>query len=108
LQTSLFDECDMAAVTSPDIPGEQLILGSSPRTCHNSDLARERHPKLLDLVPATENNRAAIATALCNAAARQGQDHPQGRYRHQSAINCIDNNQSLDPIAKLIKPTDLK
>ena len=36
LQLSLFDERDMAAITSPDYPGERLIV------CRNPDLARER------------------------------------------------------------------
>src|SRR5208282_2765275 len=36
LQMSLFDERDMAAITSPDFPGERLIV------CRNPDLARER------------------------------------------------------------------
>jgi hypothetical protein len=33
---SLFDQRDMAAITSPDYPGERLIV------CRNPDLARER------------------------------------------------------------------
>jgi hypothetical protein len=39
---SLFDERDMAAVTSPDFPGERLIV------CRNPDLARERGLDLID------------------------------------------------------------
>ena len=39
LQMSLFDERDMAAITSPDYPGERLIV------CRNRDLAREARPQ---------------------------------------------------------------
>ena len=41
---SLFDERDMAAITSPDFPGERLIV------CRNPDLARERARKREDLL----------------------------------------------------------
>ena len=43
LQMSLFDQRDMAAITSPDYPGERLIV------CRNRDLARERARKREDL-----------------------------------------------------------
>jgi hypothetical protein len=61
LQLSLFDERDMAAITSPDYPGERLIV------CRNGDLARERRRKRLDLLAATERNLAAIAAAVSRA-----------------------------------------
>jgi hypothetical protein len=58
LQMSLFDARDMAAITSPDYPGERLIV------CRNGDLARERTRKRLDLLAATERDLAAIAGAV--------------------------------------------
>jgi hypothetical protein len=61
LQMSLFDERDMAAITSPDYPGERLIV------CRNPDLARERTRKRLDLLAATERDLAAIAAAASRA-----------------------------------------
>jgi hypothetical protein len=61
LQMSLFDERDMAAITSPDFPGERLIV------CRNPDLARERTRKRLDLVAATERDLAEIAAAVSRA-----------------------------------------
>ena len=61
LQMSLFDERDMAAITSPDYPGERLIV------CRNPDLARERTRKRLDLLAATERDLAAIAAAVSRA-----------------------------------------
>jgi hypothetical protein len=58
LQMSLFDERDMAAITSPDFPGERLIV------CRNPDLARERARKREDLLAATERDLAKIAAAV--------------------------------------------
>ena len=57
-QMSLFDDRDMAAVTSPDFPGERLIL------CRNHALAAERSRKREDLLRATERDLAAIAAAV--------------------------------------------
>ena len=57
LQMSLFDERDMAAVTSPDFPGERLIV------CRNPDLARERARKREDRLAATERDLAKVAAA---------------------------------------------
>ena len=50
LQLTLFDERDMAAISSPDYPGERLIV------CRNPDLARERARKREDLLQATERD----------------------------------------------------
>jgi len=58
LQMSLFDERDIAAITSPMFPGERLIV------CRNRDLARERTRKREALLVATERDLAAIATAV--------------------------------------------
>ena len=54
LQLSLFDERNMAAITSPDFPDERLIV------CRNPDLAAERRRKRNDLLAATERDLAAI------------------------------------------------
>ena len=61
LQMSLFDQRDMAAITSPDYPGERLIV------CRNPDLARERMRKREDLLAATEADLAIIAAAVRRA-----------------------------------------
>jgi len=55
---SLFDDRDLAAVTSPEFPGERLIV------CRNADLARERARKREDLLKATERDLARIAAAV--------------------------------------------
>jgi hypothetical protein len=48
LQLSLFDEQDLAEITSPDFPGERLVA------CRNPFLAAERARKRDDLLAATE------------------------------------------------------
>jgi transposase len=62
LQMSLFDDRDMAAISSPDFPGERLIV------CRNPDLARERARKREDLIRATERNLAKLAAAVARKA----------------------------------------
>ena len=48
----------VAAVASPDFPGERLIV------CRNPDLARERARKREDLIAATERDLAKIAASV--------------------------------------------
>jgi hypothetical protein len=55
LQLSLFDEQDLAEITSDDFPGERLIC------CRNPVLAGERARKREDLLTATEADLAKIA-----------------------------------------------
>ena len=54
---SLFDERDLAEVTSDEFPGERLIV------CRNPLLATERQRKRQALLAATENELAPIAAA---------------------------------------------
>jgi hypothetical protein len=58
LQPTLFDERDMAEITSPDHPGERLVV------CRNPDLAHERTRKRAALLAATEQDLARIAAAV--------------------------------------------
>ena len=69
LQMLLFDQRDMAAVTSPDYPGERLIV------CRNPDFAAERRRKREELLAATERDLARIrAAALRERSPLKGQD----------------------------------
>jgi hypothetical protein len=54
LQLSLFDEQDLAEITSPDFPGERLVA------CRNPVLAAERARKREDLLAATEKLLAPL------------------------------------------------
>jgi transposase len=58
LQLTLFDQRDMASITSPDFPGERLIV------CRNPDLAAERSRKREDLLAATEKDLGSIKAAV--------------------------------------------
>ena len=69
LQLTLFDEQDLAEITSPDFPGERLVA------CMNPFLEAERARKRESLLTATEADLEKI-TAACARARRplRGQD----------------------------------
>ena len=57
VQTSLFDEHDLAEVSSPDYPGERLVV------CRNPLLTEERARKRQELLAATEKKLKEIVAA---------------------------------------------
>ena len=61
LQPSLFDDRDMGEITSPDFPGERLVV------CKNPLLAEERTRKREELLAATEKDLARIRTRVARA-----------------------------------------
>src|ERR1700751_5755325 len=61
LQPSLFDDRDMAELTSLDYPGERLVV------CKNPLLADERARKRAELLAATEKEMARIAARVQRA-----------------------------------------
>ncbi len=69
LQLSLFDERDLAEITSPEFPGERLVV------CRNPALAAERARKREALLVATEAALAKVSAAV-----------EQGRLRTAAAI----------------------
>jgi hypothetical protein len=58
LQLSLFDQQDLAEITSPDFPGERLVA------CRNPVLAADRARKREDLLAATEKLTAPLITRV--------------------------------------------
>jgi len=58
LQLGLFDECNLAEITSPDYPGERLVA------CRNDALAKLRAHKRESLLQATEELLARIAASV--------------------------------------------
>jgi Transposase DDE domain len=62
-QLDLFDQRDMAAITSPDYPGERLMV------CRNPELARRRAHKREQLLVATERDLALIRDRVQRARA---------------------------------------
>jgi hypothetical protein len=71
LQLSLFDDRDMAEITSPDYPGERLVA------CKNPRLATERARKRQELLAATEQQLIRIQHRV--ARARRPSARPLGR-----------------------------
>ncbi len=61
LQLTLFDQTDLAEITSPDFPGERLIA------CMNPFLEAERARKRQSLLAATEADLEKIAAACARA-----------------------------------------
>jgi transposase len=61
VQLSLFDQKDLAEISSPDFPGERLVV------CRNPLLAEERARKRLELLAATERALEKIAAATRRA-----------------------------------------
>lgn len=57
-EPSLFDDVDMAEVSSPDYPGERLIV------CHNPILAEKRKRTRESLLAATEKGLAGVVKAI--------------------------------------------
>jgi len=58
LQLGLFDECNLAEITSPDYPGERLVA------CRNDALAKLRAHKRESLLQATEELLARVAASV--------------------------------------------
>jgi transposase len=58
LQLSLFDQKNLAEITSKDYPGERLVV------CFNPLLAQERRRKRQELLEATERDLAKLAKAV--------------------------------------------
>ena len=61
IQLSLFDQRELAEVTSPDYPGERLVV------CRNPLLAEERARKRNELLDATEKKLAEIVARVRRA-----------------------------------------
>jgi transposase len=69
LQLSLFDERDLAEITSPEYPDERLIV------CRNPLLAEERRRKREELLAATEKELQKVAAATSRTSRRlKGRD----------------------------------
>src|SRR2546423_12563808 len=89
-QLSLFDERDLAEITSPEFPGERLV------GCKNPLLAEERARKREDLLRATEAALAQLADQIARGIG------PKGTDRIARAVGRIENRYKL---AKLFEMT---
>jgi hypothetical protein len=90
LQLSLFDERDLAEITSPDYPGERLIV------CRNPALAAERARKRGELLDATETALHAIQMRVRRQRRplKGGSSDRRGRRRR---VQPQENGQALHP-----------
>jgi hypothetical protein len=82
-QLSLFDERDLAEITSPEFPGERLVV------CKNPLLAEERARKREDLLHATEAALTKLADQIARGTGRKDQD------RIARAVGRIENRYKL-------------
>jgi hypothetical protein len=97
LQLSLFDEQDLAEITSPDFPGERLIA------CRNPLLAADRARKREDLLAATENLvgpiAARVAAGRLHGAAKIGVETGKVINKYKTAkhfdVAITDDNLTL-------------
>jgi hypothetical protein len=84
IQPTLFDEQDMAEITSPDYPQERLIA------CYNPFLAAERARKRGELLDATEAELAKLA-----AATRRARRPLRGKDSIGLAVGKVINNKKV-------------
>ena len=82
-QLSLFDERDLAEITTPEFPGERLVV------CKNPLLAEERARKRADLLQATAAALAKLADQIARGSGPKGQD------RIARAVGRIENRYKL-------------
>ena len=82
-QLSLFDERDLAEITTPEFPGERLVV------CKNPLLAEERARKRADLLRATEAALGKLAEQIARGTGPKGQD------KIARAVGRIENRYKL-------------
>ena len=82
-QLSLFDERDLAEITSPEFPGERLVV------CKNPLLAEERARKREDLLQATETALTKLADQIARGTG------PKGGDKLARAVGRIENRYKL-------------
>lgn len=83
-QLSLFDERDLASITSGDYPGERLIV------CRNPELAVARRRKREDLLAATERELAAIRNAI-----RRSRERLRGQAEIALKVGAVINKYKV-------------
>ena len=84
IQLSLFDDRDLAEITSPDYPGERLVV------CRNPLLAEERARKRLALIDATEKKLIPI-----QARVRRAKKPLRGKDKIALAVGAVVNRYKM-------------
>jgi Transposase DDE domain len=85
LQLSLFDDRDLAEITSPDYPGERLIV------CRNPLLADERTRKRRELLDATEEDLRET-----QARVRRAKRPLRGQDKIGLKVGAVINNHKME------------
>jgi Transposase DDE domain len=93
LQLSLFDQANLAEISSEEFPGERLIV------CRNPHLAAERARKREELLVSTERELANV---------KQMVDGPRGTLRHASAGKIGERAGRVSNKYKVAKHFDLQ
>ena len=97
LQLSLFDQRDLAEITSPDYPGERLVV------CRNTALAAERARKRGELLDATER-----ALRVIHARVRRTRKPLRGAAAIGEAVGAVINRRKMaQHFRRTITDTDL-
>jgi transposase len=84
IQLSLFDQRDLAEITSPDYPGERLVA------CRNPLLADERARKRRELLDATEQELLHIQTRV-----RRAKKPLRGKDKIALAVGAVINHYKM-------------
>jgi transposase len=84
LQLSLFDQRDLASITSPDFPDQRLVV------CRNPELAALRTSKREDLLAATERDLARIQAAVARR-----RDPLRGTAEIALAVGAVRNKHKV-------------
>jgi len=84
IQLSLFDQRDLAEISSPDYPGERLIV------CRNPLLADERARKRSELLAATEKDLLRIQTRI-----RRAKRPLRGKDKIALAVGAVINHYKV-------------
>jgi hypothetical protein len=84
IQLSLFDERDLAEITSPDFPGERLVV------CRNPLLADERTRKRRELLDATEQDLLEL-----QARVRRAKRPLRGKDKIALAVGAVVNHYKM-------------
>ena len=93
LQLSLFDQANLAEISSEEFPGERLVV------CRNPHLAAERTRKREELLASTERELAKV---------KQMVDGPRGTLRHATAGKIGERAGRVSNKYKVAKHFDLQ
>jgi hypothetical protein len=99
-QLSLFDESGLAEITSPDYPGERLVV------CRNPAVAAERARKREDLLTATEKELAKVRASVDAATIGQRVGKVVGKYKMAKHFTLVIADRQFSYTRKTVQIAD--